>query len=173
MLPAILGRVIGPPEVLNAPDGPRHLVEDPLIAPLTKGDPIFGWEGDERYALYTNNRAHQWELWRHEDDGVMRHNVSVPGFVRGPDVVPWLIRWIVAHDTRRGFDPHLHVVEHNTRRAVERDKAESEFNQDFADRFHHALLKDVGHTEVGMTHRQFTSADVPTPAAEPTPEGTT
>jgi hypothetical protein len=173
MAAAILGQVLEAPEILRAPDGERVRIDDPVADRIKKGDPIFGWEGDERYQLYVNYKIGRWELWRHEDDGVMRLNLVVPGFVSGVDVVPYLIEWIVTHDGRRGFNPTDLVIKESLRHQREREAEGHARNEEAADRLHHALVKDVGHTDVGMSRRQFTSADVPTPAADQTPEGTT
>lgn len=136
------------------------LIEDPLADRIAKGDPTFGWEGDERYALYVNPRAQRWELWRLEADNVYRRSVVVPGFVKGVEAVAWVVRWIVDHDGRRGFSPAEFVIQENIRTQKARDAAMHARNEEAADRLHHGLTKDLGHLE-GMTHRHFTSPGVP------------
>lgn len=149
-----LSRVVHP-DPLNAFGDQLVLIDDPIADRIAKGDPTFGWEGDERYALYLNARRGRFELWRLEQDNQYRRNVIVPGFVKGVDAVCWLVQWIVDHDGRRGFDPAAFVIKENIRRQRERDQANRARNEETADRLHHALLKDVGHIEAGTTRRQF------------------
>lgn len=147
-----LGRVAHP-DTIRLPDGERHLIEDPHADRLFKGDPVLGWEGDDRLALYVNYRAGRWELIRLEGDGNYRFVVAVPGFVRGHEAIGWLIVWLVEHDVRRGFDPRAATDAVNDGIEKAARKAETERNHEFAERLEHGLLKDVGATEVGLTKR--------------------
>lgn len=49
-------------------DGPMH----DLIHRIQYGDPVKGWEGDPRLALYFNGETERFELWRCEDDETYR-----------------------------------------------------------------------------------------------------
>lgn len=78
-----------------------------ILDRIQNGDPTKGWEGDPRLALYYEPSEKRWELWRFEVDGEYRLVCrSKPG-VRFNETV---IDALVAHDTRRGFDPHKHIV---------------------------------------------------------------
>ena len=120
----------------------RELVDDPVVDRLTKGDPIFGWEGDDRLALYINRTQGVWELVRLEHDNQYRTATTVPGIRRGHDVVAGLVLWLVESDTRRGFDPHLAIVEHHTKRDRAKESALSDFEEEAADRVVHGLERD-------------------------------
>lgn len=159
------------PEVIRTPDGGvRHLIEDPMVDRITKGDPTFGWEGDDRYGLYVNQREGRFELWRLENDNVYRCSLNCPGYVKGVEAVAWLVKWIVEHDSRRGHDPVLTVIEHNTRIDSAKAAASTERNAEVADRLHFGLMKDIGHTQVGMTRRQFPVPAMPAAPADPPKE---
>ncbi len=114
-----------------------------MAEPIRNGDPLLGWAGDTRLALYANWVRGTWQLWRREHDGQYRM-VTQRGMAeaRGPELVVSLINALVAHDTRRGFDPHTHVVEQNEAldRAVGRhwDDRHSELN----DKLRWALHRD-------------------------------
>lgn len=89
-----------------------------LLDRLQNGDPARGWEGDPRFTLAWNKVERRWELWRREHDEQYRL------FARSPLDHPFpidIIDEIVAHDTRRGFDPKAYVDAHNA--AVEAEKA--------------------------------------------------
>lgn len=120
----------------------RELVEDPVADKLAKGDPIFGWEGDDRLALYINRTLGEWQLVRLESDGQYRITTTVPGIRRGHDVVAGLVLWLVESDVRRGFDPHLAVVTHAVKRERAKESAFDDFEAEAAERLAHGLAKD-------------------------------
>lgn len=91
-----------------------------VIHKLHHGDPVKGWEGDPALAVYWNEHASVWELWRLEHDGEYRMTCrSKPG-------VPFddrLIDALIANDRRRRTKSlHDEVVDRNARKA-EADKA--------------------------------------------------
>lgn len=163
-------RPVEHPEFLRGSDTVRHRVDDPLLDPIAKGDLLLGWEGDPRYALYTNPREGRWELWRLEADNVYRLSVAVPGFVQGLDLVPWLITWLVEHDSTRGFDPAKAVIDEQVALEREKQRQADDHAEESADRLHHALMADVGHLEAGMSRRQFATPAAPTPTVSSTKE---
>ena len=90
-------------------DGKR-LWTDPgirsIVDKLHNGDPALGWEGDPRLALYfepePGSDEGRWVLYRMEHDNVMRPIMrSRPGM----ELDERMILHLMAHDTRRGFDP--------------------------------------------------------------------
>lgn len=119
------------------------LIEDPLVSPIQKGEPILGWEGDERMALYVDHLTGEWLLVRFEHDGVYRVvvGVSIDAY-SGHEIVPFLITWIVEHDTRRGFDPISSVIEHNARLDAENQSGLDALASEAADRVAHGIRKD-------------------------------
>ncbi len=91
------------------------LIDDPMAYPIQRGDPCLGFEGDDRLALYLNVAKGRWGLWRLEGDSQYRLVTSRATIeTRGPELVASLIAGLVAHDTRRGFNAHEHVVKQNT-----------------------------------------------------------
>lgn len=135
------------PETL--PDG-RHLIVSAevqeVVARLRDGEPTVGWEGDPRLALYRAEGADHWELWRMEADGQYRPIIrSKPGVS-----LMGLIRWLVAHDTRRGHDPAAEVNAHNVARQSGLDERARSKMIDALDRVAFAIQKDLGgQTDIG------------------------
>lgn len=122
---------------------PRVLIDDPVADRIQRGDPTFGWEGDQRLALYIDRHARFFELWRLESDNRYRRVAMASAeLVRVGDLVPSLILFLVSHDGRRDFDALAHVDKINA--AVQRDKQRQldEFTDEAGDRLVHALKKD-------------------------------
>lgn len=94
------------------PDG-RGLWVDPevqdLVRILHEGDPVLGWEGDPRLALY-RTADRRWELWRLEVDGEYR-----PVMRSKPDTKldHRLILKLMEIDRNRGFDAHEAITKRN------------------------------------------------------------
>lgn len=120
------------------------LVDDPFVAPLQKGDPTMGWEGDVRVALYINPRRRRWELWRLEVDGRYRMTCCTPIEAHsGPDVVANFISFLIAHDTRRNVDVLGDVDGHNDTVDKAHADATSDFHRnELAPRLAFALKRD-------------------------------
>lgn len=142
-----LGRV-GHPEHLRL--GPRALtlVDDHLTRPIQQGQATMGWEGDERLALYVDQRRAEWVLVRLEAVGAYAVvAITDPAALElSPvDVVGQLIAHLVAHDVRRGFDPLADVEAHNAARdrALDADFADA-IGNDVAPRLRHAFRRDLG-----------------------------
>ncbi len=77
-----------------------------LVHKMHYGDPVIGWEGDPRLAIYLDqDRTTGEDVWtveRLESDGVYRTVCrSRPGLALDERL---LLR-LMEHDTRRGFDP--------------------------------------------------------------------
>ena len=113
-----------------------------LIDKLHHGDPVRGWEGDPRLAVYWNPPC--WEIMRLEADGqyrmVCRSGAGVPFDER-------LIDALVAHDRQRngGRDwLHRRIVEHNERINADRQAAKREYvAEEVGPRLHHALRSEL------------------------------
>lgn len=128
------------PETL--PDG-RGLWVDPevqdLIRILHHGDPVLGWEGDPRLALY-RTADRRWELWRLEADGEYR-----PVMRSKPDTKldHRLILKLVEMDRNRGFDAHEHLRKLNERNQLEREARAAEAVAAAEDKVRWAIGKDT------------------------------
>lgn len=87
-----------------------------LIHRLHYGDPVKGWEGDERLAVYYN--PPRWELWRLEHDEVYRMVCrSGEGIPFDERVIDALVQW---DRRRRTVSLHDEVVDHNA--AIDRER---------------------------------------------------
>lgn len=138
-----LGRVHHPDPLLVAGRAPLTRIDDPVAARCQKGDPTFGWEGDERLQLYLDQRAREWVLVRLEHDGVYRVTLTAPaGFHSAFDVVAEMVLALVRTDVRRGFDPHAEVVASHERVDRAREAAHRELVEETADRMASALRRD-------------------------------
>ena len=121
-------------------------IDRDIVAKIQGGDPVLGWEGDDRLAVYLEAETPDgpvWALWRLEEDNVYRHVVRTePG-------VPFderVIHWLIAHDKRRkGPDFNLDeiVKKHNDQidAKIEADRNEY-IAEELAPRLRHALVKD-------------------------------
>jgi hypothetical protein len=99
------------PEWVNGRRLWRDGAVNDIIRRIHHGDPTRGWEGDPRLEVYFDGDTRQWELWRLEHDNTYRRVVySDPGGQLDTSIIDWL----VAHDTRRGYDPHRELVATNT-----------------------------------------------------------
>jgi len=113
-----------------------------LIHRVRHGDPVKGWEGDDRLGLYWNGPDERFELWRLEDDGQYRFVCrSGPGVGFDERVIDALIGM---DRQRRRVSVHDEIVANNT--AVEAAN-EAQMNEwvaeEMAPRLHHAFREDV------------------------------
>jgi len=138
------------PETLRVDsiDGVTHLlrVDHPVVAPLQRGLPTKGWEGDPRLCMYLDGRANAWVLMRLEADFQYRVvTVSPVGRQLNEEEINRLIDRLIAHDIRRGFKPKEAVDAHNA--AVDKAKADAagERHEAVADRLAWGITKDVGY----------------------------
>jgi hypothetical protein len=115
-------------------------VED-LIDRLHHGDATLGWAGDPALALYrTEDR--RWELWRLESNG---HYGMVARSKPGLALDSRLIMHLVAHDMRKGYNPHTDIIRHNAKVDKAKAEREEEARIEAISKVVHALVKDVGH----------------------------
>lgn len=139
------------------PDGSVIEIDSEIVDRLHNGDSAKGWEGDPNLVLTWHRGEGRFELWRLEDDGEYRMVMRGRPGMRILD--GGIIDFLVAHDTRRGYNPYADAVRHNLAReahaAEQRDGAIAEV----ADKLHWALKKDIGHHEGGSRHRLFTVPD--------------
>lgn len=118
-------------------------IDDPIVDGLQKGDPLFGWAGDPRLALYLDQQARMWELWRLEADNVYRRTLGIPCDVqRGPEAVATMIVKLVECDRNRGVDVGTTVEHMSLARAKDVEESLASFTEEYADRLKSALRKD-------------------------------
>lgn len=133
------------PDPMRVGDSGRvlTLIEDPLADRLQKGDPTFGWEGDERLALYVDHREGTWDLWRLEADGVYRPTMRLSALTwRGPEAVAEMITQLLSRDQRRGVNVLKVVEDSHAKVEAEAERKATERNEAFADKLAWALTKD-------------------------------
>lgn len=112
-----------------------------LIDKLHHGDPIRGWEGDERLAVYWNEP--RWEIWRLEEDDQYRMICrSQPGVPFDERLIDQLCAW----DVRRRTVSLADEVEANNAAVDAAKKAERDdyMNHEVVPRLEHALIKEAG-----------------------------
>jgi hypothetical protein len=130
------------PEWVN---GRRLWMDTPmrdLINRMRFGDPVKGWEGDERLDLYWNGAEERFEIWRLEDDEQYRFVCrSAPGAPFDDRIIDVLVSW----DGRRRQAPiHELVMDHNARLDADKAKTQEEWvAEEMAPRLHHAFRKDA------------------------------
>lgn len=140
------------------PDGSSLYMDSDFLDRLHNGAPELGWVGDERLGIYmADGRI---EIWRLCEDGVPRKIMqSKPGhrFLNSDT-----LRFLAEHDSRsrRQYDVVRETLDYNASEKARRREDARAQNEEYADRFHYALLRDIGAHEGGSRHRQM-----PLPAA--------
>lgn len=143
------------------PDGGMFEMDSDLIDALHNGYSPLGWEGDPLLFLAWNRESQRIELWRHNlnRDGqpglVMR---SRPG-VKVADMN--IIRFLVEHDGRRGYDPAAEIKKHNDARRKELLDAQRDKMGEAAERLYHGFQKDLGHHLTGTTRDYMPLPEAP------------
>jgi hypothetical protein len=127
------------PELHN---GELLWVNRDVVDKITYGDPVIGWEGDDRLAVFLECRNPEiWAIYRLEDDNKWRHVVRTePGIPFDERVLHWLCQ----HDTRKNdIDLDKLVKEANEKVEAERDAKIDEWeNEEIFPRLKHAMRKD-------------------------------
>jgi hypothetical protein len=123
------------PEILN---GKQRWISNEvkeIAHKLQYGDPVLGWEGDPRLALYLEDRG-SWVVERLENDGQYR---TVCRSRQGLPLDDRLILRLMEHDHRRGFDPVAFNTDDNSV-----DTAAEDRMREMHERVYHAAAKDLG-----------------------------
>src|SRR5438552_2199634 len=121
------------PDPLRVDGRELTLISDPLVDRVTKGDPILGWGGDSRLAVYLDPVGRNWLLFRLEHDGRYRVVAQrAADTVSVVDLIPQLILRLIAHDTRRGYDVAADVNAVNAAVDAEHERQRAERTEDFA-----------------------------------------
>lgn len=118
---------------------------DRVIDKIQNGDPVHGWEGDDRLAVYRIDTplGPVFELMRLDEDGEYRRVVKTnPGDPFDDAIIVWLCQ----NDRRRkpdGWSIADDVDAHNAAIDAEREAHRSEWvAEEIAPRLIHALNKD-------------------------------
>jgi hypothetical protein len=119
-------------------DTPMH----DLINRIRFGDPVKGWEGDERLNVFWDGDDERFELWRLEDDGQYRLVCrSGPGIPFDDRVIDALLAW---DRNRRTISLHDEIVTTNQRVEADNARRRDEWAaEEVAPRLRHALDKEL------------------------------
>lgn len=141
------------------PDGSYILVDQELVYKLHMGDPTLGWEGDPSLILTFNGATEQIELWRDCPDGTPRLLIAGAPGKRVADL--GLIKFLVTHDSQRGYDAVQAVIDKELKRKADEKARHADAIGESAERLHHALKKDIGAHEGGSTKTFMPLPEVP------------
>lgn len=137
------------PQIL--PDGSSVWIEAGIREKLQNGCPELGWEGDPRLEVYLG-RDQRLHVWRLEHDGEYRLVTrSKPGL--GLD--DRLIRHLVSHDTRRGYDAMNDAEAHNAKVRAAQDAKDADRSMEASEHVAHAIRKDIGAHYGGLSKLIF------------------
>jgi hypothetical protein len=114
---------------------------------LREGDGLLGWEGDPNMQLFVDTGTGLWDVWTLDARGDPALVVAGCPY---PD--QRLVERVILADTRR-FDVAGRVLEHNHQLDDAKRKERQAESEERADRLHHALLRDIGAYEGGLTRR--------------------
>lgn len=133
------------------PNGQVVSIDSEIVDALQNGYAPLGWEGDPLLFLAYNRQTDRIELWRHN-----LNRDGKPGLVMqsrpGQRVADMnLIKFLVEHDTRRGYDPVDDIQKHNAARNNTLQDAQRDRMGEAAERLYHGFQKDVGHHLTGST----------------------
>ncbi len=138
------------------PGGGNLWIDADFIQRLHYGDASIGWNGDMDLGVY--HEGDRLTIVRWCEDGEPRTIMrSKPGH---KTLDTDTLRFLAAHDSRRrgGYDVKADVD--GTRARIDADKqrvADAKF-EEAADKLHHALRRDTGAHNGGLSRRQFSFA---------------
>ena len=137
-------------QVTVVPGQGRVLVEGTVVDTLRRlreGDGILGWEGDPNMQLFVDTGTGRFDVWTLDARGEPALVVAEQPFADQR-----LIEAVIRADTRR-FDVAGRVLEHNAHVDEARRREHHDENEEAADKLHHALMRDIGAYEGGLTRR--------------------
>jgi hypothetical protein len=115
----------------------------PSLAKVVDGDPVKGWEGDNRLAWYFDAEAQRIVLMRLEWDNQYRTVLVTPPFtIPNDEMANRIVDRLVAQDVRRGFDVKASVDANNAKVDAEKRRLSRDRNEDIAEKLMYALKKD-------------------------------
>jgi hypothetical protein len=118
-------------------------VDSETVAPIRKGHPTLGWEGDPRLQMYWDGVVHRHTLVRLEHDGEYRPVCSTPPHtILNEEWVNRLVAKLVATDANRGFDVRAAMDARNAAVDAEKARVQGDKFDAMADKLRWALKKD-------------------------------
>jgi hypothetical protein len=119
-------------------DGPMH----DLIHRIQHGDPVKGWEGDPRLALFWNGSDERFELWRCEEDEEYRLVARAePRMALDERIIDALIGM---DNHRRTVGLADQILAANKAIDAERERRTREWvGEDIGPRLRHAVMKEL------------------------------
>ena len=142
------------------PDGSSLWMDVEFMKMLHNGKPEIGWEGDPKLGVYFYKD--RLEIRRADDSGNMRHVImrSRPG-VRSLGMEALV--FLAEHDSqsRKRYDVVADINQHNARVQRDLDAKRADSRGEAVERLAHALQRDIGPYETGLSRRLFPSVDVP------------
>lgn len=142
----------------NLPDGSVLWMDHEFMRYLHEGKPEIGYVGDPRLAPYLFEDRIQ--IRRSDEQGNYRHVVmqSKPGVRHlGNEALVFLAER--DSQSRRAYDVYKDVSDTNASARARLDEKRAESRGEAVDRLAHALFKDVGPYENGMSKRLYAGAD--------------
>jgi hypothetical protein len=130
------------PEWVN---GRRLWIDTPmrdLIDRVRFGDPVKGWEGDDRLGVYWDEPRRRFELWRLEDDGQYRLVCrSAPDMAFDERIIDALLAW---DRQRRSIPLHDEITDHNARVEAEHERHVVDWaTEEIGPRLRHAIGEEA------------------------------
>lgn len=141
------------------PDGSQVLIDSDLMYKLHCGDPALGWEGDPTLILTFNGQTEQIELWRDCPDGQPRLLIAGAPGKRVADL--GLIKFLVEHDSQRGYDAVQAVIDKELKRKADEQARHMDAVGEAAERLYHGMKRDLGAYEGGSTRDLMTLPEAP------------
>lgn len=133
------------------PDGGMIEIDSDLIDALHNGYSPLGWEGDPLLFLAWNRQTQRMELWRHNLHRDGKAGLVMRGPVGGRVADMNIIRFLVEHDTRRGYDPVADYKAHNAKREKDLMDTQRDKMGEAAERLYYGFQKDIGQHLTGST----------------------
>lgn len=140
---------IAHPQIL--PDGSSVWLDAGIREKLQNGCPELGWEGDPRLEVYLG-RDERLHVWRLEHDGEYR---LVTRSKPGMPLDDRLIRFLVDHDTHRGYDVKADSDTHNAKLDANKEARADDKSMAAAEVLAHGMRKDIGYHHGGLSKLIF------------------
>lgn len=131
------------------PDGGMVEIDSGVVDALQNGYAPLGWEGNRNLFLAWNRLTQRMELWLKGDNGMCHLIMQGPPGGRVVDMN--IIKFLVEHDTRRGYDPYKEIAEHNHKVREKHLDEQRDKMGEAAERLYYGFQKDIGQHLTGST----------------------
>lgn len=122
-------------------NGPQVTIDNDLVHKLKFGDQILGWEGDPDLELAYNRQTDRVELWKGLPNGSWTLIVQSRPGIRIVDMN--LIKFLVTHDSQRGFDVKAYIDKHNAKTQKENERKAQEKVDEATEKVQFAIKQDL------------------------------